>query len=189
MPRKTSEQEPPDRYLIPINGLNVPCQWQIGRVSLYPGANGAELIRDAPPFDTEGSFFRESVLEVLDSARESTIAEVPGKSGFGAAIDEVRASLGILRLFQLLRHTIQPTSFGLTGDVMETRIDYIAIWDNSAPGSRMVGDYVGYTFSQDSYDDWCSSATFQFLSKSLADQSPDEGARRGRDRSTTIGSG
>ncbi|MYG73644.1 MAG: hypothetical protein F4197_14375 [Acidimicrobiia bacterium] len=175
---RSSERVPPDRYLMPIAGLQVPCRWEIGRVALYPGTAGLDLIRDVPPIGDEGDFFHDGVYELLDSARESTIAVVPGRSDIDAAIDELRASLDVLRLFQLSRQSGHSTSFGLPGDVSESKIGYIAIWENSAPGHRLVGDYLGFTFTQASYDDWASSIAFQYLSDSIADTSPPDGARR-----------
>ena len=138
---------------MPIDGLQIPCQWEIGRVSLHPGTAGPDLIRDVPPIGDEGDFFHDGVHKLLDSAKESTIAVVPGRSDIDAAIDELRASLDVLRLFQFSRQAGQSTSFGLPGDVSESRIRYIAIWENSAPGHRIVGDYLGFTFTQASYDD------------------------------------
>ena len=178
MAGRSSERVPPDRYLMPIDGLQIPCQWEIGRVTLHPGTAGPDLIRDVPPIGAEGDFFHDGVYELLDSAKESTIAVVPGRPDIDAAIDELRASLDVLRLFQLSRQSGQSASFGLPGDVSESRIGYIAIWENSALGYRFVGDYLGFTFTQTSYDDWASSTAFQYLSDSLDDPSPSEGARR-----------
>ena len=175
---RSSDRVPPDRYLIPIDGLKIPRQWKVGRVTLHPGNAGPDLIRDVPPVEVEGDFYRDGVHELLESAKDSTIAEVPGGSDVDAAIDELRSSLDVLRLFQLSRQTIQSTSFGLPGDVLASRIGYIAIWENSAPGHRFVGEYLGFTFTEDSYDDWASSTAFQFLSDSLADPSSTEGAHR-----------
>ena len=178
MTGNSSERVPPDRYLIPVEGLRIPCQWKIGRVTLHPGTDGPDLIQDAPPIEDEDDFFHDRVYALLDSANESTIAEVPGGSDVDAAMDELRESLDALRLFQLSRQTMQSTSFGLSGDIRASLVEYVAIWEKSAPGSRFVGAYVGFTFTKDSYDDWASSTAFQFLSDSLADPSPAEGARR-----------
>ena len=174
----SSDRVPPDRYLIPVEGLCIPHRWEIGRVTLHPGTAGPDLIQDAPPIEDEDDFFHDRVYELLDSAKESTIAEVPGGSDVDAAMEELRESLDVLRLFQLSRQTMQSTSFGLSGDIRATLIDYVAVWDKSAPGSRFIGEYLGFTFTEDSYNDWSSSTAFQFLNESLADPSPTEGARR-----------
>lgn len=163
---------------MPIDGLRIPCRWKIGRVTLHPGADGPDLIRDVPPIGDEGDFFHDHVYELLESAKESTIAVVPGSSNVDAAIDELRASLDVLRLFQLSRQAGQSTSFGLPGDVGEARIGYIAIWEHSAPGHRISGEFLGFTFTQESCEDWANSTPFRYLSDSLADPSPTEGARR-----------
>ncbi len=178
MARSSSDRVPPDRYLIPVEGLCIPHRWEIGRVALHPGTAGTDLVQDAPPIEDEDDFFHDRVYELLDSAMESTIAEVPGGSDVDAAMEELRESLDVLRLFQLSRQTTQSTSFGLSGDIRASLVEYVAIWEKSAPGSRFVGDYVGFTFTEDSYNDWANSTAFQFLSGSLADPSPAEGPSR-----------
>jgi hypothetical protein len=171
------DRQPPDRYLIPVEGLKVPRPWAVGRVTLHPGSTGEELIRNTPPFEVKDDVIRAHVLEILGSANESSIAEVPG-GDIDSAIDEVRAALDALRLFQLSRLERTSATFGLPGDLYRSRIEYVSVWKNSAPGGRFRGEAIGWEFNQDSYDDWCGSTGFQFLSASLADPSKSEGARR-----------
>lgn len=109
-------RQPPDRYLIPVEGLKVPRPWTVGRITLHPGSTGEELIRDTPPFEVKDDFIRAHVLEILGSAKESAIAEVPG-GDIDSAIDEVRAALDALRLFQLSRLEWTSATFGLPGDL------------------------------------------------------------------------
>lgn len=172
------DRRPPERYLIPVEGLKVPQPWTVGRVTFHPGTAGEDLIRNTPPFEVEDDFIRDHVLEILDSAKDSSIAEVPGGPDVDSAIDEVRASLDALRLLQIARRRTHTTSFGLPGDVYRSRIDYVAVWESSAPGGRFRGDVVGWEFKEDSFAEWCSSTAFQFLSAALADPSASEGARR-----------
>lgn len=172
------DRQPPVRYLVPVEGLKVPGPWPVGRVTFHPGPAGEELIRDSPPFDVKDDFIRDRVLGILASAKDGSIAEVPGGQEIDTAIDEVRGALDGLRLLQLARRTTRTTSFGLPGDVYRSRIDYIAIWDNSAPGGRFRGSGIGWRFGQESYDEWCTSPAFQFLSAALADPAASEGAHR-----------
>jgi hypothetical protein len=172
------EKRPPECRLIPIEGLRVPRPWKIGRVVIHPGTAGRELIRGSPPFESEGDFIEERVLEILDSAHESSLAEIRGVGEIDDAIEAVRASLDALRLFHLARRTTYTTSFGLPGDLHQSRIEYIAIWERSAYGARFRGDPAGWAFSLDDVEDWSNSSGFQFLGAALAEEGPNEGARR-----------
>jgi hypothetical protein len=55
----------------------------------------------------------------------------------------LRSSLDALRLFHLLRRWSDTTSFGLPGDLYQSRIEYVATWERSAPGGRFRGDHEG----------------------------------------------
>jgi hypothetical protein len=169
---------PPDRFLIPVEGLRVPRPWTVGRVVLHPGSTAEDLISDTLPFDTKEDLVRQRVLNILHSAGDSSIAEVRGQPDIDEAIDSVRASLDALRLFQLSRRISETTSFGLPGDLYQAKIEYVAVWEYSAPGWRFRGDSAGWEFTSDACDDWSNSVGFQFLSESLADPSISEAARR-----------
>jgi hypothetical protein len=173
------DRTPPERHLIPIEGLKVPCAWRVGRVTLHPGSSGEELLREAPPFETEKYSVRDEVESIIASARDSAIADVPGRGDIDAALDDVRSSLDVLRLFQASRSYTQTTVFGLPGDIYRSKIDYVSVWlKGSAPGWSYRGDHVGWTFTAELYDDWVSSSAFQFLDASLRDPSATESAQR-----------
>lgn len=94
------------------------------------------------------------------------------------AADEVRTSLDALILLQHARRTTDTTSFGLPGDLYQSVIEYIAVWERSAPGGRFRGDTFGWTFASDAVQDWKTTPAFQFLARALTDPTADEGARR-----------
>jgi len=172
--------DPPRRVLIPIEGLRVSRPWPIGAVVIHPGDSGEDLIRDTPPFATEELTVREQVQTILRTARYSSIAEVEGSKGIDAAIDDVQASLDVLRLFQHHRSLYEPTTFGLPGDIYRSRIEYVAVWDRSAPGRRFRGGHPGYSLSDEAYGAWHDSVAFGFLGSALAQEPPTEGQRRAR---------
>lgn len=171
----------PKHFLIPIDGLVVTRPWVVGAVVIHPGAAADALISTSPPFPTEQDFVRANVLEILNSAANSSIAEVPRVTDIDIddAIDAVRASLDALRLFQLARRKTHTTSFGLPGELHRSSIKYVAILESgSSHGGCFEGDSPGWTFSDNSFEDWSSSTGFQFLSEALASPETSEGARR-----------
>lgn len=165
---------PPDRILVPLAGLRVPCPWSVGSVVIHPGAEAAALLAATPPF--HGAVYAH-VEAILSSAGDGSIAEVAGPTGIDHAIERVREALDVLRLFQVSRRLTHTTSFGLSGDVYMASIEYIAVWQNAAPGWRHLGEHVGWEFSHDAYLDWCASRSFEFLSSAIASPSTD-GQRR-----------
>jgi len=170
--------EPADYYLIPVHGLRLPRSWSIGNVTFHPGSDAPGLIEAAPPFDSVGGFQEARVTEVLGQASDGAIADVGGVADIEAAVEEVRLSLGALRLFQRARRITQTSSFGLPGDLYQSRIDYVAVWQRSAAGFTFVGDNHGFTFAEESIQDWQSSTGFQFLSEALKMPDASDGARR-----------
>lgn len=177
-PGRRNEGPPPDRFLIPVDGLKVPRSWAVGRAFLHPGADARSLVYESPPFNSSGDVIQNRVFEILDGARDSSVAEVRGVKTIDDAVDAVRASLDTLRLFQLARRTTRSAAFGLPGDLHRSRLDYVAAWDRSAHGFRFFGDAAGWTFTHESFDDWATSSGFQFLSNALQDPSASDAARR-----------
>jgi hypothetical protein len=175
MPR---EDRPPESYLIPIEGLRVPRSWQVGRALIHPGTLGEQLIKDAPPFGTTANSMGGQVLRILRSASDSSIGELRGVDDPEEAVDALRSSLDALRLFQLSRSWTETTSFGLPGDLYQSRIEYVTKWDRSAPGWHFRGDHPGWEFTASDIDEWSQSPAFQFLSEALQDPDANEGARR-----------
>lgn len=169
---------PPDRFLIPIPGLRVPRSWSIGSVIIHPGHGATALIATTPPFEGGYRFLRERVETILASAAHGSIAEVDGADGIEVAIERVREALDILRLFQLARSITHTTAFGLPGDVYTATIEYIAVWQNSAPGWRHLGEPIGWEFNDDAYRAWTDSRSFSFLSQAMASPMPTDGQRR-----------
>lgn len=168
----------PERFLIPIENLRVPRAWSVGRAVIHPGRSGGSLIGATPPFDSKDDFIRDRVVEILRSAEHGSIGEVRECTKIDDAIDVLRSSLDALRLFQLSRRWSDTTSFGLAGDLYQSRIEYVATWERSAPGGRFRGDHEGWEFDERAVSDWSSSSAFQFLNDALANPEADEGSRR-----------
>lgn len=169
---------PPERFLIPIPSLGVPGAWAVGRCTFHPGHEGEALISNAPPFSTKDDWNETAVREVLASAADGSVAEIHGVSDIDSAIEAVQASLDALRVFLLGRRTTHTTLFGLPGELFESRIDYVAVWKQSAVGGKYRGDYAGYMFTQTDLDDWEASETFQFVHRALNGEIESDAARR-----------
>ncbi|MCP3913485.1 MAG: hypothetical protein GY713_21365 [Actinomycetia bacterium] len=167
----------PSKILIPVPSLTVPEAWRVGRVIFHPSKSARGLITDAPPFDSQGGWLTQAVFEVLDSSATGSIAEVPEASDIHEALEALRSSLSVLRLFQASRRSWTETTFGVGADVGTAVIRYVSIWERSAPGATVEGHFTGYTFEREALDDWGQSDAFQFLSEALVDQS-DEGRKR-----------
>jgi hypothetical protein len=146
-------------------------------VVFHPSQSARELIADAPPFDTAGGSLAQAVHRVLDSSADGSIAAVSGASDIQEALEALRSSLSVLRLFQASRRSWTETTFGVGADVGTVVIEYVSIWERSAPGGTVEGHFTGYTFDRKALDDWWQSDAFQYLSEALVDQT-DEGMRR-----------
>lgn len=174
---RVTSTRPPSKILIPVPSLTVPEPWRVGSVILHPSRSARELIADTPPFDSQDGSLAQAVHEVLDSSADGSIAEVPGALDIHQALDALRSSLSVLRLFQASRRSWTETTFGVGGDARTEVIRYVSIWERSAPGGTVEGHFTGYTFERKALDDWQQSDAFQYLSEALVDQS-DEGRRR-----------
>lgn len=172
-----SSRRPPSKILIPVPTLTVPEAWRVGRVIFHPSQVARELIADTPSFDTEGDSLARAVHQVLDSSAHGSIAEVSGASDIQEALEALRSSLSVLRLFQASRRSWTETTFGVGVDVGTVVVEYVSIWERSAPGWSVEGHFTGYTFEPKALSEWRQSDAFQYLSAALVDQS-DEGRRR-----------
>lgn len=171
-------RRPPERFLIPVVTLGVPRKWRVGNVIFHPGRDGEQLLADAPAVDDRDGVLAARVVEILRSANAGSIAEVRGVYEIDDAIDAVRMALDALRLFQLSRRVDRTTSFGLPGDLYESLIEYVAVWERSAPGGRYRGDFPGWSFDEAAVSDWLNSSAFRFLDQALRNPRADEGSRR-----------
>lgn len=136
------------------------------------------MIEATPPFDTPNGWLAAAVHDTLDSAADGCIAEVSRAVDIDDALVAIREALSVLRLFQWVRREWKhQTTFALPGDLYKSTVRYVAVWERSAVGGLSKGHYEGWTFEQPSFEDWCASEPFQFLSEALR-SADTEGARR-----------
>jgi hypothetical protein len=172
-----ASRRPPTKILIPVPTLRITNAWQVGNVVFHPSEAGEELIALNPPFGAADEFPSQKVHQVIASADGGSIAEVAGAGDIQQALVTLRASLSVLRLFQASRRSWSETTFGVGREVGTAVIEYIAVWEQSAPGATVEGHFTGYTFERKAHDEWRGSEAFAYLSDALIDQS-DEGRRR-----------
>jgi hypothetical protein len=174
---QTIASQPPSTILIPVPSLTIPKAWRIGRVTLRPSCEARSLIADAPPLESQNDFVAQRVHEVLDSCGDGSIAEIPKVRNVDEALEALRSSLSVLRLFQASRRSWTETTFGVGTDVPREIVTYVSIWERSAAGATVEGHFTGYTFGPEALDDWQLSEAFQYLSDALVNPT-DEGRRR-----------
>ena len=123
------------------------------------------LIKDAPAVPG----FDKDVENILTSQPKGSIAEVWSEADIGATADIVRASLDALRLLLLIQCHTMSAHFGLQGEILDSRIEYVAfIGGKSLVGGTHTGNFTGFTFDEAALDYWCESNELQFLSSALS---------------------
>jgi hypothetical protein len=176
-PEPAHVARPPSKILIPVSSLTVPEVWRVGRVTFHPLGDARRLMAAAPPFESEDDVIAGRVREVLDSCGSGCIAAIPNAHDIHEALEALRSSLSVLRLFQASRRSWTETTFGVGTDVPREVITYISIWERSAPGATAEGHFTGFAFGEKAFDDWRQSEAFQYLNEALVNPS-DEGRLR-----------
>ena len=150
------------RFLIPVPSLGVPRSWQVGKVTFHPAEMAVELIPAIPGLDEE-------VENILTSHPNGSIAEIWSETDIGPTADVVRASLDALRLLLLIKRQATSTHFGLQGEILDSRIEYVAITGGQIHvGGAHTGSFTGFTFDEAAVDFWCESEELQFLNLALS---------------------
>ena len=177
---RDSQEASLPRFLVPVPSLEVPRVWPVGRVTFHPPSESERLLADRTLAGSAAGDLGNEAIRILDQAEGGCIAEVSGAADIDDVIDTLRGSLDALRLLQLARRMTRTTSFGLPGDLYESRVRYVELRDPHAIGVGGIarGDRPGWCFGDESLDDWTDSDAFQFLDSALRSGPVSEGRRR-----------
>ena len=162
------------RYLIPVEGLTITQDWEVGAVNLLGPGRAHELV-DKYRLDRGGgapiwfdTFVDKWTKDQLDPF---TVAEVQCSEPH-EAFEHIADALAILRLLQHLRNPtinthLQP--FGLPGQVAPPwRVGYIDLIGGPSLG-YVAGDSIpGWTFSDDDYFALQADPGLQFVASAIA---------------------
>lgn len=164
-----------DRLLTPVVGLRIPRPWIVGPVTFHPGDTAAELVSKSMATGHDDP----NVVDVFDGAGSGAIAEVMLLTDAGDAIEQVRGALDAIRLFDCSRRTwFTGTSFGLPGDLYQSKIRYVRVGRQASVGWLFRGDAEGLTFDEDALTAWETSSAFGFLADAVAQPEADDASQR-----------
>lgn len=159
-------------FLVPIEGLTVLTDWNVGPVVVGPAAVVSNDVRQRRALSNV-EWFNEAVAELRSDACAMVEA-----ANLDAAIDLVAQAVDVLRVLQHVRHfTSKLPQFGIAGDVGRGGMSYIQIDpDQLWRGFLHRGNSLGWTFSNP--DEWADAAVFQWAAGAIDTSSPPESQRR-----------
>ena len=157
-------------YLVPIDGLTLTEPWQLGAVTLRDADGARALITAQHPLAGQAvRDFADGLTGVVGHVSAETIDE---------ATDLITTALDVLRVFQQATAVVQTTMFGLPGDVLQSRVDYLALEDEvKGAGWKHRGQHLGSTFDSQRHGDFRDSG-FAFAAAAIGQEAPSEGELR-----------
>ena len=161
-----------DTFYVPIEGLTVTDDWNVGPVVVIPTDRAMVELDDLDlPGDPSG--FRSAV----EAQRAGAIAKVHA-TDHDRAIDLVAGAVDVLRVFQHVRHfTTQLTQFGIEGDIGRGVVPYaVSQGERSGVGYKRRGDALGWTFSEPS--EWTQADAFHWVANAIGSDVVSEAERR-----------
>ena len=150
-------------FLLPVEGLTITEPWELGPITLHPGADLESLLgRPAEKLFNHkiaGPVYRLTFDEIAKSA----VAQVNG-SDIDAALDLVNVAIDLLRIFQKTKHNMSETTmFGLPGQIYRSKIQYLTAGEDGGMGWRYKGESLAFTFDSQSHAEWVNSRIFPAL--------------------------
>jgi hypothetical protein len=160
-------------FVIPIEGLAVPCEWSVGPVRVRPAANVSSELRGGAPSKSRQQWFDDAVRDLHAGA----FAEVSAEDLDGA-LGLVSQAVDILRVFQHVRHyTTRLTQFGVVGDVRRGLVPYaVTDGDRAGQGFTTRGEAIGWSFTDEA--EWLEAPVFHWVASAVGAASPSEAQRR-----------
>ncbi|GAA1550083.1 hypothetical protein GCM10009804_03340 [Kribbella hippodromi] len=159
-------------FFIPIEGLTILTDWEVGAVTVRPAAEALEYVLHGRPAATVEWF------DSFATEQTPTAFGMVEANDLDSAIDLVAQAVDLLRVFQHVRYFTSPlTQFGLAGDVGSGVMRYVCIeGERLGQGLSRRGNALGWTF--DDSDAWASSPAFQWAASAIGASNPSESQRR-----------
>jgi hypothetical protein len=165
------------RLLVPVLNLGVTQVWEVGRVLIYPAGAAAELARaaEAAMLTEAAARWQDVLTEKITEFHHVAVAEVAA-GNVDEALPEVAGALAVLRMVQRMLRPIAPSrlqAFGLPGQVMSARVDYLSIAEGLTIGSERIGALAGWSFRDKDHEAWATDPKYRYLHEALRCAEPD----------------
>jgi hypothetical protein len=162
----------PTRLLLPVGGLVLNQQWDVGHVRFHPAGTAAGLIEasQAANLPDAPDWARSRISTTAAELDSCSVADLIVSGDIGDAMPIVDSALTVLRAVQHMECPMADTrhqSFGLPGQVTSALVSYFTLTGGALPGWRRTGVLAGWTFSDDSYTRWISDPAYRFLDEAL----------------------
>ncbi len=162
----------PARLLLPVPGLRLNQQWDVGHVRFHPAGAAAGLIeashtpdvRDAP------GWVRSLITKAAAYLDSWAAADLTVPGDIDDALPVADAAVSVLRAVQHMEcpmGDIRHQSFGLPGDAISAVISYVNLTAGAVPAWRRTGALAGWAFSDDSFTRWNTDPAYRFLHEAL----------------------
>lgn len=164
---------------VPVVQLNVPAAWRVGRVTFQPGGWLAGHTQPEPAGDDEPmKAFLKLARKGIEEHQTSTAAvrvrwpEKNTQPTLDAAVDDVRDSVAVLRLYQHARYPMMNTDiqqFGIHGDIGATVQTYAVTQGERilAHGVHWLGVIGNWEFTSADVRDFRADPRFRYLDATL----------------------
>lgn len=167
-----ADGDEPTRLLLPVPGLELTQQWDVGHVKFQPVGAAAQLIETSRNTDIQDApdWFRTRISSTAAELDSYAVADVTIIGDIDDAIPLVESALSVLRAVQHMESPmadIRHQSFGLPGQVTTALVSYFNLGGTALPGWRRTGALAGWKFSDDSHNHWISDPAYRFLDEAL----------------------
>jgi len=166
------------RVLLPVPGLTIACEWQIGPVRFLPIGVARELVHAMarPGAGFENPAFQSYLEDRMSVLDQFAVAEVASAGGNEDALATVSDALAVLRAVQHMRSPMVGKghqTFGLPGEVPSAVVDYVIMGDGLTVGAARRGALAGWEFTAEDHQAWETEPTFRFLDEAFTRPEPD----------------
>jgi hypothetical protein len=167
--RRANEQ--PRQLMFEIENLGLPSPLKVGRTRFLPTSAAQAELRHRAGGAAENRVLEQQVGGVVEGGRSTCIDD---------ALETVRMSVAVLRLFVAGRRFGRHTHFGLPGEVRHGFVKYLSVDSAVGAGFCAWGNHPGFDFEEVEAQEFRDSAEFQFVSDAIRNPSPSDAERRAR---------
>ena len=168
----TADGSEPTRLLLPVPGLALNQQWDVGHVRFHPAGTAASLIKASGSANLQDApdWVRSRISSTAAELDNYTVADLAVSGDIDDAMPIVDSAVTVLRAVQHMECpmvVIRHQSFGLPGQVTSVLVSYFSLYDRALPGWRRTGALAGWTFGDDGHARWLSDLAYRFLDQAL----------------------